>query len=139
MTGLSTGLIDTVFASPYTLIALQWFTKVKYMASLPITLMIGTIMVDKEVFDSMPENYQQRMKSLFKTKFDDLNEKVRKDNDNALVSLKKNGLVVLPVGKEDEKLFLEVTRNIADRLTEKEYSREILDEIRKHVNDYNNK
>jgi len=139
MTGLQTGLIDTVFGSPYTMIALQWFTKVKYMASMPLTLMIGAILVDKDTFNSMPEDYQKRMKTLFTTKFDGLNKKVRQDNVNAMTSLKKNGLEVIPVEKEDEKLFLKVTKDVADRLTEKEYSRDLLNEIRKHVNDFNGK
>lgn len=139
MMGLQSGLIDTVFASPYTLIALQWFTKVKYMASMPITLMIGAILVDKDTFNKMPADYQNRMKSMFWTKFDDLNKKVRQDNENALVSLKKNGLIVIPVVKDDKELFLKVTSDVANRLTEKEYSRDLLNDIKKHVKDFNNK
>ena len=37
LTGLQTGLIDTVAVPPVGAIALQWFTKAKYLTDLPIT------------------------------------------------------------------------------------------------------
>lgn len=139
ITGLQTGLIDTVFSSPYTLIVTQWFTKVNYMADAPITLMIGGILVEKNTFDKMPANYKKDMKELFKTTFDNLNGRVREDNKNALVSLKKNGLMILPVAKTDYDLFITVCNRLADRLTKEEYSRATLDNIRMYLNEFRNK
>ena len=65
MTDLNTGRIETTFCAPYALIATQWFTKVSYMTNFPITFMLGTIVVDKDLFYSMPTEYQTEMKKLF--------------------------------------------------------------------------
>ena len=139
MTGLQTGLIDTIFSSPYALIVTQWFTKVKYMADIPITLMIGAIMVDKKLFYSMPREYQKEMKKTFHTTFNNLNERIRKDNDNALVSLKKNGLIILPVNQSSKQVFYDVCNRVADKLTEKDYSKKLLERIRGHVEEFREK
>ena len=83
LTGLQTNYIDTVFSSAYGLIVTQWFTKVNYMADFPITLMLGGIVLDKKMFDSMPKKYQDLMKELFTENFEKLSLKIRKDNDSA--------------------------------------------------------
>jgi len=138
LTGLQTGLLDTVTCSPYALIITQWFTKVKYMADYPITLMIGGIMVEKNLFNSMPAEYQGYFKSLFKTTFDNLNTKVRKDNEIAMESLKKAGIVVLHVPDQDRDIFIDVCNRTALKLTEKDYSRDILNRIKGYVVEYRN-
>ncbi len=138
LTGLQTGTIDTVFSSPYALIVLQWFTKVKYMADFPITFMIGGIMVEKKLFDSMPQSYQVEMKRLFKTTFHRLNAQVRQDNDKALESLKRYGIIVLNVSNRDKQSFYNACDAVADKLTEKEYSRSLYDRIMSLVEDYRN-
>ena len=53
LTGLQTGLIDTVAAPPVGAIALQWFTKAKYLTDLPITYVCGTTVVSAKAFNRM--------------------------------------------------------------------------------------
>lgn len=141
LTGLQTGLIDTIYSSTYGLIVTQWFTKVKYMADVPITHMIGAVMVDKNLFDSMPQEYRKEIQRLFKEKFDAGIKQVRTDNEDALQALKKAGIVILPVDNKEKVLFYNVCEKAANKLTEGEYSRALLNTIRGHVNDYrkNNK
>lgn len=140
LTGLQTGLIDSVFSSPYALIVTQWYTKVRYMADAPITLLIGAIMVDKKTFYSMPAAYQNELKNMFKSTFGKLNQKIRQDNENSLELLKKRGqIIVLPVDKKDRDLFIKACTDVANRLTEKEYSRDLLNRIRAYVNEYRKK
>ena len=137
LTGLQTGLIDTVTSPPYALIVTQWYTKVKYMADSPITLMIGAIMIDKKTFYSMPSSYQRDLKSMFKSTFGKLNQKIRQDNENSLKLLKERGqITILPVAQKDKEVFITACTNVANRLTEKEYSRDILNRIRAYVNEY---
>ena len=108
LTSLQTGQIDTVFSPPYGLISLQWSSKVNYMADFPITFMIGAVVVDRELFDSMPKNYQKLMLSLFRKHFKSLTQKIRAENDNALLALKKYGIKFLEVPEEEKKVFYDV-------------------------------
>ena len=48
LTGLQTGLIDTVFASPIGAIALQWHTKIKYIIDHPLTYLSALLVIDKK-------------------------------------------------------------------------------------------
>jgi TRAP-type transport system periplasmic protein len=138
LTGLQTNYIDTVFSSPYTLIVTQWFTKVNYMADFPITFMLGGIVVDKKLFYSMPKNYQEIMRNLFTENFENLAIKIRKDNDNARISLGKNGIKFLPVDKKEKDKFRETCTLTRNKLTDKFYSKEVLDKILKYVDEYRN-
>jgi TRAP-type transport system periplasmic protein len=135
LTGLQTGLIDTVFSSPYTVIVTQWFSKVNYMADFPITFMLGGIVVDKKQFNAMPKEYQTLMKKLFKENFANLSVKIRKDNDSARLSIEKSGIKFLPVDKKDQEKFNEVCTKTRNNLTKKEYSAEVLNKILKTVDE----
>ena len=139
LTSLQTGQVDTIFSSTYGLIVTQWFTKVNYMADFPITFMIGAVVVDKATFYSMPKEYQTLMAKSFKENFRKLTLKVRKDNDNARISLEKYGIKPLSVTDSDKQKFYDVIARAYDKLTEKEYSKDVLNKVQDIVKEYRNK
>src|SRR5579859_5717545 len=56
-TSLQTGLIDTAANTPAGAIAFQWHTKIKHMVDLPLTYVVGILVVDKKSFDALsPED-----------------------------------------------------------------------------------
>lgn len=137
MTDLNTGRIETVFSSTYGLLATQWFTKVRYMADFPITFMLGAIVVDKDLFYSMPKDYQDYMKGLFKEYMSKLTKQVRNDNETARESLiKKAGIKVLPVEGTQEEIFYNVCEKAADLLTTTDYSRDLYIKIKTLLEDF---
>ncbi|HOV15347.1 MAG TPA: TRAP transporter substrate-binding protein DctP, partial [Spirochaetota bacterium] len=139
LTSLQTGQIDTIFSSTYGLIVTQWFTKVNFMADFPITFMIGAVVIDKATFYSMPKEYQTLMATSFKENFRKLSLKVRKDNDNARVSLEKYGIKVLSVNDTDKQKFYDVIEKAYGKLTEKEYSKDVLNKVKDVVKEYRTK
>ncbi len=137
MTDLNTGRVETVFSSTYALIATQWFTKVYYMADFPITLMIGTVVLDKKLFDSMPKNYQIELRRLFKEHFAKLTKKVRKDNEDAREILaKKAGIKILPIDQKQKDIFYKMAERASERLTQSEYSRDMYLKIKNKIEEY---
>ena len=50
---LQTGLINACYGSPLSTLALQWYTKVKYMTSMHITQAIGATVITKKEFDKL--------------------------------------------------------------------------------------
>lgn len=142
MTDLNTGRIESVFSSTYALIATQWFTKVYYMADFPITLMIGTVVLDKKLFDSMPKNYQNELKRLFKEHFSKLTKKIRKDNEDAReILVRKAGLKVLPIDQKQKEIFYKISEKASKKLTTTDYSYDLYVKIRDKIEEYrkNNK
>ena len=50
---LSTGMVDAVYNSPIGCLALQWHSKLRYMAAEPLTLGIGATVISKTIFDKL--------------------------------------------------------------------------------------
>ncbi|HLA99953.1 MAG TPA: TRAP transporter substrate-binding protein DctP, partial [Bacteroidota bacterium] len=56
LTSLQTNLIDGVYTSPLAAIALQWFTRVKYMLDLPLANATGAVVMSQKKFLDLPED-----------------------------------------------------------------------------------
>lgn len=57
-TALSTGLLDTVVATPLSSIALQWSGKTSYMSPQPMATGIGAVLVSRKFYDGLPADLQ---------------------------------------------------------------------------------
>ncbi len=132
---LSTGLIDTVFAPPYGLIAMQWTSRVNYIADFPITFMIGAIGIEKKYFNALPKEHQLKVREIFKKHFDALTPTIRQDNKAALETIKKFGIRFLNVEQKEQKEFYRVCNEVNLQMIEKDgYSKDIYDMLLKNLN-----
>ena len=93
LTGLQTGLIDTVAAPPVGAIALQWFTKAKYLTDLPITYICGTTILSTKAFNRMSAGDQEIVREAFGRANRMLDETSRSDNEKAREALADQGVV----------------------------------------------
>lgn len=91
---LQTGLINAAYGSPLSTLALQWYTKVKYMSDLPITMANAAVVISKKSFDSLPKDLQVILKDEGKKMERRLIDQVRHDNEESLRVLKKYGIQV---------------------------------------------
>jgi len=128
-TSLQTGLIDVVYTSPLAAIALQWFTRVKYMISEPMVNACGALLIDKKYFDRMPSDLQITLKEKCRNYMRKLVILSREDNKKSIEVLKENGIEVIKLGEESEKEFEKIGVEVRNKLVGKLYSKEFLDEI----------
>lgn len=91
-TSLSTGLIDTVYAPPLGAIAMQWFTKTKYVGSLPLTNGMGGLVVTRKFFDRLPDDLKTLLDETGYRFGEKLVTETRIDNARSIDELKKRGL-----------------------------------------------
>ncbi len=91
---LQTGLINAAYGSPLSTLALQWYTQVKYMSDLPITMANAAVVVSKKSFDALPKDLQMILKEEGKKMERVLVGQMRRDNVESLRVLKKYGLKV---------------------------------------------
>ena len=104
LTGLQTGLIDTVANSPVGAIALQWHTRVKYLTLSPLMYIYGSMVVSKKQFDKLKKEDQQVVSEVMGNVFEQLDEQNRKDNESALQALKQQGVeFVIPSDAETQR------------------------------------
>ena len=59
MTSLQTGMINGVYGSPLSVIALQWFASMKYVFALPIANASGAVVISKKTFDTLTKEDQK--------------------------------------------------------------------------------
>jgi TRAP-type C4-dicarboxylate transport system substrate-binding protein len=92
---LQTGLINACYGSPLATLALQWYTKVKYMTSLHLSQAVGANVMAKRDFDKLPPDLQKVLLEASRELEAKVLKQIRTDNDKALQSIKAAGLQVV--------------------------------------------
>ncbi|MCG6899203.1 MAG: TRAP transporter substrate-binding protein DctP [Gammaproteobacteria bacterium] len=114
-TSLSTGLIDTVYAPPLGAIAMQWFTKTRYITDVPMANGIGSLVVSRRFYQDLPQDLQKLLKRTGEATGERLIAATRHDNIEALEILQQRGMQLV---KGDEDLESGEVENIRIRAGE---------------------
>jgi len=130
MTSLQTGMINGVYGSPLSVIALQWFARMKYVFSLPLTNASGAVVMSKKMFDTLTPEDQKAMLALGDKHFRELTLQSRKENDQSVGILKKKGLLFTDPASPAVTAELEKSGERARQaLVGKLYSKELLAKV----------
>lgn len=136
LTGLQTGLIDTVAASTVGAIALQWHTRVKYLTDTPLMYLYGTLVVSTKAFGQLQEKDQAVVREVFGAVLARLNAQSREDDGLAREALRKQGIEFVAL-KNDGDGWHAAVEETTQRLTERKvFSREMLRVLQGHLADY---
>jgi TRAP-type C4-dicarboxylate transport system substrate-binding protein len=95
LTGLQTGLIDTVASSPIGAIALQWQTQVKYLVNEPLVYLYATLIIDNKAYGRIDTANQAIVREELEKVFRSLDQQTRKDDAEAIKALKAQGIEFL--------------------------------------------
>ncbi len=129
-TALNTGMIDTVYAPPLGAIALQWNLYVKYMTSLPLAHSTGAVLLAKSFAQKIPAEHFKIIKDEFHRSMESLTVELRKQTVESVALLEKGGIKILPIPQDAElKEFYRVHDQVAQALTGKLYSKDVLDKV----------
>jgi TRAP-type C4-dicarboxylate transport system substrate-binding protein len=129
-TSLQTGVINTFYSPPLGAIAMQWFTKVKYFQTYPMTHSTGGLVMTKSSFNRLSREHQAVLKKAAKKHMKRLVSMTRRENAEALEELKKAGLEFIPRPSDAElKEYEKIGQAIRDELKGKVFSKEILNEV----------
>ena len=101
LTGLQTGLIDVVAASPVVALVLQWHTKVRYVTDLPIAYGVGILAIDGRTFSRLSVEDQTVVQEVMGRVMSELDTASREDNREAQQVLRESGLEFVPVDPSD--------------------------------------
>jgi TRAP-type C4-dicarboxylate transport system substrate-binding protein len=130
MTSLQTGMINGVYGSPLSVIALQWFARMKYVFALPLTNASGAVVISKKAFDALSKEDQKTMLELGEKHFRALTLQSRKENEQSVGILKAKNLVFTEPATQAVVTELEKAGNDARQaLVGKLYSKELLDRV----------
>lgn len=136
-TGLQTGLIETVAVNPTAAIAFQWHSKMNYMTDTPLSYLIGTLAVQKKVFDTLEIEDQAILREEIGLAFNRLESVNRSDNISATKALAKHGIqFIKPDAAELARWKALSTESIDEMIKDGRVSQSIFDEIQRHLADF---
>jgi TRAP-type C4-dicarboxylate transport system substrate-binding protein len=128
LVGLQTGLVEVVYAPPSVAIALQWFTRVKYLTDAPLNYMLGGLVVKKEALDKITPDHQAVVKEIFQRHMMRLKEIIRAENQEAINVMQKQGLKVIAPGKTQIAEYKAISEKAMQKDSGHKYSPKIKEE-----------
>jgi len=130
--GLQTRMIDTVPASALAAVALQWYTRLKYMAKDNFGVIVGGALLNKEKFDELSEHDQKVLieTSVLAGRANDV--VVRRTDQKAYNSLVKRGMIVVDTSAHKAE-WDAVAKKARENLVGRVYSKSLLEAVEKIV------
>ncbi len=128
-TSLQTGMVNGVYTSPLALIALSWFTRVKYMMGEPLADSQGAVLISKKQFDSMPKDIQDILVNNGRKYFRQLTLSSREENAKSIETLKQKGIQITAPPKNVAAEFESTGVRARGLLVGKLFSQEFLNDV----------
>ncbi len=116
LTGLQTGMIDTVATSPVAAIAFQWHTKVTYLTDVPISYIYALLAIDKKAFNKIRPADQQIVRQVMNRVYRQIDRQNRMDNEKARQALRRQGVTFVKPSAASLVEWKAVAAKAVDRL-----------------------
>jgi TRAP-type C4-dicarboxylate transport system substrate-binding protein len=137
LTGLQTGLIDTIASSPIAAIALQWHNQVSHMTDLPIMYLFAILAVNEKAFAKIEAQDQATVRAILTRVVKEIETQTRADNIASYDALLNQGLTMVTPPPEALKIWQSKAANSVEQLVEQEIiSSSILDLLEKYLNEF---
>jgi TRAP-type C4-dicarboxylate transport system substrate-binding protein len=121
-------MIDMVSSSALTAVALQWYTRVKYMTGWNSAIIAGGMIMRKDKFDELPPDLREVYEATGQRAYDLLNKTIRKDDEKAYQIVLKRGIQVVEAG--DAKPEWDAAyKKVRDNLTGRVFPKSLLDAV----------
>ena len=128
---LTSGKINGCYSSPLAAVALQWYTKIKFMTSMPMSFAIGATVVSIDAMKKLSAEDAKSVEDIGKSSAKKLRKVIRRENENAKGTMTRKGITVVqtPVAMVDEftKQATEVWTELAGKIYSKEELKMVLD------------
>ncbi|HEV7558300.1 MAG TPA: TRAP transporter substrate-binding protein DctP, partial [Kofleriaceae bacterium] len=134
--GLTSGRINACYSSPVAAVALQWYTKVKYMTSMPMSFAIGATVVSLKAYNKLSAEDKKSVDEIGKANSKKLRKVIRKANDDAKATMTKKGITISQTPTPMVEEFTKGAQEIWTELTGKIYSKDELAEVLKYRDEY---
>lgn len=128
MTSLSTRLIDAASAPPLAAVAFRWYTRFKYMSEYPMGNVVSALVVTRQQWDKVAAGDRPMVRETAKAFFEKAKKVIREKNRKSIQLLKKAGIQVVSIDKEENKKFIQMTaQKTSQALVGRMFSQELLD------------
>jgi TRAP-type C4-dicarboxylate transport system substrate-binding protein len=127
LTSLETGMIDSVYNSPYGLVGLQWHRDLRFMSRMTVGHGTGALLVSKAEWDKIPPQIRGRIAQVTRKRLDHLLVEIRAKNEETIAELQGNGMEVVPIPEDEYPSYVELGNKVADDMVGVLYDQATLD------------
>jgi TRAP-type C4-dicarboxylate transport system substrate-binding protein len=125
-------MLDTVPASALAAVALQWYTRLNYMAKQNLGILVGGSLIKQEKFDELTEHDQKALIDTSERAARANDALARRDDDRAYASLVKRGMIEVDTSAYKAE-WDAVAKTARESLTGRVYSKSLLDAVEKAI------
>lgn len=133
---LQTGMINGAYGSSLSTLALQWYTKVKYMTEKSTSYSIGAAVLSKKAFDAIGAPDRAIIREEAKLLQGKLIAQIRKDNQAAANALAKQGLKTVRTSDAFSKQIVDASQLVWSDMVGVLYSKDLLDRVLTLVSEF---
>ena len=133
---LTANRINACYGSPVAAVALQWYTKIKFMTSMPMSRAMGATILSIEALKKASAEDQASILKITKTAGKKLRKAIRKENENALKIMVSKGVKVVTTAPATVDQFRKDGETVWKELVGKVYSQDELDMVLKYRAEY---
>jgi len=133
LVGLQTGLVDVVYAPPSGAIALQWFTKTKFMNDVPLIYLMGGIVIKNSFMKKLSPAQQDLLEESFSRHMDGLQAMVRRQNEDAMKVMVDYGVKILTVPDDEVRQFKDLSAKALQKMSADSFSPQTLSDLKEHL------
>jgi len=128
--GLQTRMIDTVPSSCIMAIAIQWYTKLNYMAKQNLNIVIGGSIIKNEIFNQLTPEDQRVLLDTAERSARVMDSIVVRDDTKAYNTLVERGMEVVDLSPHEAE-WNAVAKQAREQLAGRVYSKSLLDHVAK--------
>ncbi|MBN2656972.1 MAG: TRAP transporter substrate-binding protein DctP [Spirochaetales bacterium] len=108
LSGLQSGMIDAFYAPPMGAAAYQWFALTPHMNNMPLSPLLGGVVISSRTWSRIPEQYHEELKEAVERANRKFNISSREMNDQALDIMIDYGLQVDDVTESERQQWIEL-------------------------------
>ena len=119
LTGLQTGLINTVVTSPIGALALQWHTHIQYITDQPLSYVAAILIIDKKVFNKISEDDQKIVREVMGNVYKKIDQQNKLDNIAAREALINQGVKFIKLSEADKVEWEKIDDYVINKMIKK--------------------
>jgi len=119
LTGLQTGLINTIVTSPIGALALQWHTHIEYVTDQPLNYLVAMMIIDKKVFKKLSETDQAIVREVMEDVYKKIDEQNKLDNIAAREALINQGVKFIKISDAEKEEWEKIDNFVIEEMMKK--------------------
>ena len=125
---LQTRMVDTVPASAIAAVALQWYTRLKFVSERNSGIIVGATIMRKDKFEALTEEQQGVLIDTGIRAHNALNRTIRRDDDKAYRTILDRGITAVDT-TEHESEWQDAGKKVRERLAGRVYPKSLLEDV----------